>query len=244
MSQQEPLRQGRTVPDYPATPPSHNVTLSGRYATVVGVHPKHASELYAAVESPSHAPLFEYLFDEHPESLASLESQLTEKTSMTNPWTYTIMLNGDAGEEPRAVGMSSLMRMDLSNRVIEVGSILFTPALQRTPAATEAMFLLARYVFEELGFRRYEWKCNSLNAPSRRAAERLGFVYEGTFRQHMIARGRNRDTSWFSMLDSDWPLVKRGFEAWLERSNFDSNGRQKKRLEELRHACQANEHMV
>ncbi|KAJ4992976.1 acetyltransferase [Stagonosporopsis vannaccii] len=235
MSQQDPSRLGRTVPDCPATPPSHNITLLGRYVTVVGVHPKHASELYTAVESPDNASLFDYLFDEHPESLASLESQLAIKASTTDPWTYTILLNGEMGETPRAVGMSSLMRMDLSNRVIEVGSILFTPALQRTPAATEAMFLLARYVFEDLGFRRYEWKCNSLNKPSRRAAERLGFTYEGTFRQHMIARGRNRDTAWFSMLDSEWPEVKRAFEAWLSRSNFDSDGQQKKRLAELRY---------
>lgn len=235
MSQEQVPRLGPTVPDRPAAPPSHNITLSGQHVTVVGVHPQHASELYAAVASPSNASLFDYLFDEHPESLASLKSQLIRKASMTNPWTYTILLNGEHGGSQAAVGMASLMRMDLPNRVIEIGNILFTPALQRTPAATEAMYLLARYVFEELGFRRYEWKCNSLNAPSRRAAERLGFLYEGTFRQHMIARGRNRDTAWFSMLDSDWAEVKTAFEAWLDRSNFDSDARQIKRLEELRH---------
>lgn len=128
------------------------------------------------------------------------------------------------------------MRMDLPNRVIEVGNILFTSALQRTPAATEAMYLLARFVFEDLGFRRYEWKCNSLNAPSRRAAERFGFTYEGTFRQHIITRGRNRDTAWYSMLDSEWPRVKRGFETWLDASNFDSEGKQKRTLEQMRSA--------
>jgi RimJ/RimL family protein N-acetyltransferase len=180
--------------------------------------------------------MFDYLFDEQPDSHASLQAQLERKASTTNPWAYSILLHRSPDDTPKAVGVASLMRMDLPNRVIEVGNILFTTALQRTPAATEAMYLLARYVFEDLGFRRYEWKCNGLNAPSRRAAERLGFIYEGTFRQHMIVRGRNRDTAWFSMLDSEWPSVKRGFESWLDTSNFQSDGKQKKKLEDLRAA--------
>lgn len=227
-------RFGPLVPDKPATSPNRDARLVGQYVTIVAVHPDHAADLYHLIEDSSHSALFDYLFDEHPESLASLQSQLEKKASTTNPWAYSILLHGNPDELPQAVGMASLMRMDLPNRVIEVGSILFTPALQRTPAATEAMYLLARYVFEELGFRRYEWKCNSLNGPSRRAAERLGFVYEGTFRQHMVARGRNRDTAWFSMLDSDWPRIQNGFEAWLASTNFDSEGRQRKRLEECR----------
>ncbi|KAH6644455.1 acyl-CoA N-acyltransferase [Boeremia exigua] len=227
---------GPVVPDHPATPPSYSITLSGRLVTLVPVDARHASDLYLSVKDPRNASLFDYLFDEYPESLSSLESQLAQKALVTNPWAYTILLNAESGKSGQAVGMASLMRMDLPNRVIEVGSILFTPALQRTPAATEAMYLLARYVFEELGFRRYEWKCNSLNNPSRRAAERLGFLYEGTFRQHMIARGRNRDTAWFSMLDSDWPEASRAFNLWLDESNFDNTGRQKRRLEDIRHA--------
>lgn len=227
-------RFGPLVPDKPATFPNRDARLVGQYVTIVAVHPDHAADLYSLIGDSSHSALFDYLFDEHPESLASLQSQLEKKATTTNPWTYSILLHGNPDEPPQAVGMASLMRMDLPNRVIEVGSILFTPALQRTPAATEAMYLLARYVFEELGFRRYEWKCNSLNGPSRRAAERLGFVYEGTFRQHMVARGRNRDTAWFSMLDSDWPRIKNGFEEWLARTNFDSEGRQRRRLEECR----------
>jgi RimJ/RimL family protein N-acetyltransferase len=116
------------------------------------------------------------------------------------------------------------------HRVIEVGHIVFTAALQRTTAATEAIYLLARYAFDELGYRRLEWKCNSENEPSRRAAVRFGFTYEGTFRQHMIIKGRNRDTAWYSMLDGDWPERKRSFERWLEPGNFDEQGRQKQRL--------------
>lgn len=229
-------RFGRPVPDNPATTPSRNITFPGRHVTIVPISPDHATDLYALIEGPENAFLFDYLFDEPPDSVATLGAELTKKTSSTNSWFYTIMLNSTSEEPTKAVGMASLMRMDLPNRVIEVGNILFTPALQRTPAATEAMYLLARYVFEELGFRRYEWKCNSLNAPSRRAAERLGFQYEGTFRQHMIVKGHNRDTAWFSMLDSEWAAVKIGFEAWLHTSNFDSNGRQKKKLEDLRNA--------
>jgi RimJ/RimL family protein N-acetyltransferase len=125
------------------------------------------------------------------------------------------------------------MRMDPANGVAEVGNLLYSPTLQRTPAATEAMFLMARYIFEELGYRRYEWKCNALNQPSRRAAERLGFTFEGIFRQHMIVKGQNRDTAWFSMLDSEWPARKSVFEAWLAPENFDAEGRQKRSLGSL-----------
>ena len=133
-----------------------------------------------------------------------------------------------------AAGYASLMRMDPANGVIEVGNVMFSPGLQRTPAATETMYLMARYVFEELGYRRYEWKCNALNLPSRRAAERLGFTFEGIFRQHMVIKGQNRDTAWFSMLDSEWPARKAAFEAWLAPENFDAEGRQKKPLAALR----------
>ena len=123
-------------------------------------------------------------------------------------------------------------------RVIEVGHIVYSPALQRTPLATEAQYLLARYVFETLGYRRYEWKCNALNAASRRAALRFGFTFEGVFRQHMIVKGRNRDTAWFSMLDGEWPARKAAFERWLAPDNFDADGRQKVRAL-TRHACAA-----
>jgi RimJ/RimL family protein N-acetyltransferase len=119
------------------------------------------------------------------------------------------------------------MEIRPNTRVIEVGHICYTPSLQRTPLATEAMYLLARYIFEQLGYRRYEWKCNVLNQPSYRAAGRYGFTYEGLFRQHMIVKGRNRDTAWFSMLDSEWPARKANFERWLAPENFDREGRQK-----------------
>jgi RimJ/RimL family protein N-acetyltransferase len=137
----------------------------------------------------------------------------------------------DAGG--RAVGIATLMEIRPAMRVIEVGHIVYSPLLQRTPLATEAQYLLARYVFETLGYRRYEWKCNALNAPSRRAAERFGFTFEGVFRQHLIVKGRNRDTAWFSMLDSEWPARKAAFERWLSPENFDAAGQQKTSLAAL-----------
>ena len=134
------------------------------------------------------------------------------------------------GTDGRALGILSLMEIRPAMRVVEVGNIVYSPALQRTPLGTEAQYLIARYVFETLGYRRYEWKCNALNAASRRAAERFGFTYEGLFRQHMIVKGRSRDTAWFSMLDSEWPARKAAFERWLAPENFDRDGRQKTKL--------------
>ncbi len=125
------------------------------------------------------------------------------------------------------------MRMEPAQGVVEVGNILLTPSLQRTTEATEAMYLMAAHVFDQLGYRRYEWKCNAKNEPSRRAALRLGFTFEGIFRQHMVVKGENRDTAWFSMLDHEWPARKRAFEAWLDQTNFDGEGRQRQRLIQL-----------
>jgi RimJ/RimL family protein N-acetyltransferase len=130
----------------------------------------------------------------------------------------------------RAVGILSLMEIRPAMRVIEVGNIVYSPALQRRPLATEAQYLIARYAFETLGYRRYEWKCNALNSASKRAAERFGFTYEGLFRQHMIVKGRSRDTAWFAILDSEWPARKAAFERWLAPENFDRDGRQKVKL--------------
>ncbi len=132
-----------------------------------------------------------------------------------------------------ALGWASYMRIEPAHRVVEVGNVVFSPALRRTAAATEAIYLIARNAFEVLGYRRFEWKCNALNAASRRAALRFGFIFEGVFRQHMIVKGRSRDTAWFSMLDSEWPRRKEAFETWLRPSNFDEEGRQKTSLSSL-----------
>lgn len=231
MSTSPPTQQlGPLVPDTPATPPSYDIQLEGHHVLIVPVDPSHADALYSQVSGPENAHLFTYLFDSPPTSLPSYRSSLAQNAQTTNPWSYTIILKSTS----QPVGSISLMNMNLPNRVIEVGSILYAPALQRTPAATEVQYLLARYVFETLGFRRYEWKCNDLNGPSKRAAGRLGFVYEGLFRRHMVLKGRSRDTAWFSVVDEEWEGVKRGFEGWLDEGNFDGEGRQRRRLEEFR----------
>jgi hypothetical protein len=141
-----------------------------------------------------------------------------------------------ASPAAKAAGYASYMRIEPAQGVVEVGNILLSPILQRTTAATEAMFLMARHVFEDLGYRRYEWKCNALNEPSRRAALRYGFTYEGIFRQHMVIKHQNRDTAWFSMLDHEWPARKVAFEAWLDPANFDGNGRQLRSLQQMHSA--------
>ncbi|HET7203813.1 MAG TPA: GNAT family protein [Steroidobacteraceae bacterium] len=130
-------------------------------------------------------------------------------------------------------GVASYLRIDPPNGVIEVGHLAYSPRLQRTPAATEAMYLMMRHVFD-LGYRRYEWKCNAQNASSRAAAQRLGFTFEGVFRQHMVVKGRNRDTAWFSILDTEWPRIRQGFERWLDPANFDATGHQRRSLLECR----------
>ena len=146
-----------------------------------------------------------------------------------DPLVHTILDNA-TGE---AVGTASYMRIEPTVGVIEIGSITYSPRLQRRPAATEAMYLMMRRVFDELGYRRYEWKCNALNAPSRAAAERYGFRFEGIFRQADVVKGRNRDTAWFSITDREWPRIKAAFERWLDPGNFDDAGRQRVSLSAL-----------
>jgi RimJ/RimL family protein N-acetyltransferase len=174
--------------------------------------------------------LWTYLFEGPYPDRASFGQALEEMASSEDPLFFAI-LDKSTG---RAVGRAAYMRIEPSHRVIEVGSILYSPALQRTAGATEAMYLMARYVFEELGYRRYEWKCNALNAPSRRAALRLGFSFEGIFRQHMVIKGHSRDTAWYSMLDGEWPDRKAALERWLDPSNFDVNRSQKRALSNLK----------
>jgi RimJ/RimL family protein N-acetyltransferase len=155
---------------------------------------------------------------------------LEERAPHDDPLTFAIVDRAARA----ARGLTSLMRIDAPNGVIEVGHIWLSPPLQRTRQATDALYIQARYVFDDLGYRRFEWKCDSANEPSRRAAERFGFVFEGIFRQHMVVKGRNRDTAWYSMLDREWPSRRAAFEAWLSRDNFDSSGRQKRSLAALR----------
>jgi RimJ/RimL family protein N-acetyltransferase len=203
------------------------VTLKGRFGSVEKLDPeRHGATMWEAIRG--HDELWTYNgFGPFPKA-EGFAAWLAERAELDDPYYFSIV--DTAG---RSLGMFTLMEIRPAMRVIEVGHVCYGPVLQRTPLATESQYLLARYIFETLGYRRYEWKCSWLNAPSRRAAPRLGFTYEGIFRQHMIVKGRNRDTAWFSMLDSEWPARKANFERWLAPGNFDAAGRQKVSLASL-----------
>ncbi len=204
-------------------------TLPGRLVTLAPLDPRiHGDSLYQETRGETADRLWLYLFEGPFSDRAAFDIHLQRIAASEDPLFFAIVDSASG----RAVGYAAYMRIEPVHRVIEVGSILFTPPLQRTPHATEAMYLMARHVFEDLGYRRYEWKCNALNAPSRRAAQRLGFRFEGIFRQHMIVKGRNRDTAWFSMLDSEWPRRKANFERWLDPANF-KDGRPRVALSRL-----------
>jgi RimJ/RimL family protein N-acetyltransferase len=200
------------------------VTLQGRYGHLEKLERRHATDLWTAFAG--HDTVWTYISTDGPFANATeFSAFIGKRAAAPDPYAYAII---DASG--RAVGYLTLMEIRQQMRVIEVGHVLYSPALQRKPLGTEAQFLLARYAFETLGYRRYEWKCNALNAASRRAALRSGFTYEGTFRPHLIAKGRNRDNAWFSMLDSEWPARRRNFERWLAPDNFTTDGRQKTSL--------------
>ena len=221
---------GPLVHDLPTHRPER-VTLSGRYVTLVPLDAdQHADALFRlASGAGDNARLWTYLFDGPYDDPLAFKANLAAKAKSDDPLAFAVIDNASGG----AVGYQTLMRIDAANRVIEIGNILYTPAMQRTIGATEAQYLFAAYVFDTLGYRRYEWKCNDLNAPSKRAALRLGFTFEGVFRQHMIVKGRNRDTAWFSMLDSEWPQRRAAFERWLAPDNFDAAGKQRVSLASL-----------
>ena len=204
--------------------------MVGRFCRVEALDPKrHAADLFAANSLDKDGRNWTYLFQEPFAELASYSQWLEQVARGDDPLFHTIV---DL-KSGKAVGVATLMRIDRANGVIEVGNINYSPLLQRTPAATEAMFLMMVRVFDELGYRRYEWKCDSLNAPSRAAALRLGFQYEGLFRQAVIYKGRNRDTTWFSIIDAEWPVLKRAYQQWLAPENFDGEGRQRRGLADL-----------
>jgi len=205
------------------------VPLEGATVVLEPVDPAlHAESLYASSEdSPE---LWKHLAYGPFKDQDEFTRWLKDRAATDDPLFYALV-DRAAGQ---ARGMASYLRMEPRHGVIEIGHIWFAPALQRTRQATEAIFVLARHAFDDLGYRRLEWKCDSLNGPSRRAAERFGFTFEGIFRQHMVTKGRNRDTAWYSMTDGEWPLRRAAFEAWLAPENFDAEGRQRRSLGEYR----------
>jgi len=216
--------------DPSSAPRPRRISMEGRTITLVPLDAhEHLDSLWTNTGGPQNEHLWTYMF-EHPfQNRSSFEANLQRKEESNDPLFYSILDNrsGDA------VGWAAYMRMEPLHRVIEVGSIMYSPRIQRTIGATEAMYIMAKHAFEDMNYRRYEWKCDALNMPSRRAALRLGFTYEGLFRQHMVVKGRNRDTAWYAMLDHEWPARKRAFEQWLDPANFDANGKQRISLAEL-----------
>jgi RimJ/RimL family protein N-acetyltransferase len=194
---------------------------------------RHAEQLFKA--SAGADSIWDYLAYGPFESQALFTEWLGDRAASKDPIFYAVV-DRAAGA---ARGMASYMRIEPEHRVIEIGHIWFAPMLQRTRQATEAIYLMSRHAFDDLGYRRLEWKCNALNAASMRAAERFGFTFEGIFRQHMIIKGQNRDTAWFSIVDGEWPLRRAAFEAWLSPANFDQFGAQRRSLSQIRSDLQA-----
>jgi RimJ/RimL family protein N-acetyltransferase len=202
------------------------VKLDGRYCRLEPLEARaHGDQLFEGTMGPGAERRFRYLFDV-PSDRRTFEGWLAEKAASDDPLFFAVLDKATG----RAEGRQGLMRIVPEHGVIEIGNILWGPAISRTRVATEALYLHARYVFDDLGYRRFEWKCNVENAASMAAARRFGFTYEGIWRQHMVQKGKNRDSAWFAMTDGEWPIIRKAFEQWLEPSNFDAEGRQKTRL--------------
>ena len=208
----------------PGTAPDRRI-LNGRWMRLEPVSvAHHGVKLWSAIDGKDpQGDLWTWMAYGPFADEATFLTWLKDREAARDPWFYAFVKR-DSGE---ALGMGAFMRLDAANGAIEIGNIWMAPALQRTRESTEAIYLMMRHAFEDLGVRRLEWKCDALNAPSRKAAERFGFEFEGLFRQHFIIKGRNRDTAWFAMIDKDWPKVRAGFEAWLSEGNFDAEGKQR-----------------
>lgn len=211
---------GPAVPDWSPRSAPPRTDLAGRYVTLTPLLPSHAEALHEAAGEE----VWRWLSYGPFTSASDYRAWIEENAAGDDPLFLAVLVDG----EPR--GVVSYLRIDRANGVVEIGHIWYAPSIQRSRATTEATYLLARRAFDELGYRRFEWKCNALNEPSRRAAERFGFTYEGTFRQHMVWKGLSRDTAWFSIVDGEWPAIRVEFERWLDPANFDADGRQRSRL--------------
>jgi len=205
-----------------ARPRPARITLEGHWCRLEPIDPAlHGGSLFAASMAEGAQDRFRYLF-ESPCERPAFDEWLQRAASAEDPLMFAV-IDKSTG---RCEGRQTLMRITPEHGVIEIGNVLWGPAISRTRVCTEALVLFARHVFDGLGYRRFEWKCNALNAPSIRAARRFGFRYEGLFRQHMVVKGANRDTTWFAMTDEAWPALRSGYEAWLAPENFDPQGRQ------------------
>lgn len=221
---------GFPVEGWTERPRPPRTAIEGRHCRVEPIEPtRHAADLHAANREDARDRIWSYLPYGPFETLDDYRAWMEATCLGDDPLFHAIV---DAKTE-KAVGVASYLRIEPPVGVIETGHINYAPRLQKTAAATEAMFLMMRRVFDELGYRRYEWKCDALNAGSRAAAERLGFTFEGVFRQATLYKGRNRDTAWYAITDGDWPAIKTAFERWLADANFDADGRQRESLSVL-----------
>ena len=217
---------GWTARERPARAP-----IEGRFVRLEPLDAAHHGDgLFAASTTPDAQDRFRWLFEAPPQERAAFQAWLERTAASEDPLHFAVIDKASG----RVGGRQSLMRVDTVHGVVEIGSILWNEPVARRPAATEALYLFARYAFDTLGYRRFEWKCNNLNTPSKYAALRFGFTFEGVFRQHMVVKGTNRDTAWFAMVDKDWPVIRGALEAWLAPENFDAEGRQKRRLQDIR----------
>jgi len=215
---------GEAIPNWQPVPTPPCTAMEGQYCQVEPIDAdRHGRDLFEAFRSDGQERNWTYLPYGPFETEGELQDWMAKMCFGHDPFFHAIV----DSKTGKAVGVASYLRIEPTVGVIETGHIHYSPLLQRTPAATETMFLMMRRIFSELGYRRYEWKCDALNAPSRRAAERLGFRFEGIFRQATIYKGRNRDTAWYSILDEEWPDLERAFSSWLDPSNFDERGQQK-----------------
>ena len=221
---------GEPLPGWVARPFPPRTPMEGRFARLEPIDAaRHTDELFDAFAESKDGRIWTYIAYGPFATKDALRALLAEREKVEDPMMYAIRDR----RLDRALGVATHMRIDPPAGVIEVGGITYGPALQRTPVSTEAMFLMMRRAFDELGYRRYEWKCDALNAPSRAAAKRLGFRFEGVFKQATVYKGRNRDTAWFSIVDSEWPALRDAFTRWLAPDNFDATGGQRVRLSEL-----------
>jgi RimJ/RimL family protein N-acetyltransferase len=228
---------GAPLPDWSARPLPPRRPMAGRFCRVEPLDlDRHAADLFAANGTAADDRNWTYLPHGPYSAFEPYRASLVAAINRDRALAHAII----AGDSGRAVGVANYLAIDPSNGTIEVGGINYSPLLQRKPAATEAMYLMMRRVFDELGYRRYEWKCDSLNAPSRAAALRLGFRYEGLFRQAVVYKERSRDTAWYSVIDREWPVLRAAFERWLDPSNFDAEGHQRAPLASFRPPASAD----
>jgi RimJ/RimL family protein N-acetyltransferase len=221
------------LPDWTPRPRPERIVTEGHYLRIEPLDTaRHLNGLYqeAAIADTEAARRFTWLPEVPPADPNDLRLWMDKAAASPDPLFFALIDRATG----RVAGRQSLMRIDPTFGVIEIGNIYWGPTIARKPAATEALFLAARHVFDDLGYRRFEWKCNNSNDPSKKAALRFGFQHEGVFRQHMIVKGLNRDTAWFAMTDKDWRALRPGYEAWLDPANFDAQGQQIRRLEDCR----------